>query len=142
VGFLIDTNIWVALERRIITAADLNSIIGRDKIFVSPINIAELQYGLEMIEDVQLRSHASVGIRKLRRNPFLKITAETGVVFGRLSAQLTKSGRDVRYREQDLWLAAQAIQRKFRLATANGKDFRDIPGLNLVVVKIPDPSDR
>jgi len=36
---------------------------------------------------------------------------------------------------QDLWLAAQAVQRDFTLLTANAKDFQDVPDLKLVVVK-------
>ena len=40
----------------------------------------------------------------------------------------------IEFRVQDLWLAAQAVQRGFHLLTFNGKDFRDVPGLNLVVV--------
>jgi len=36
-----------------------------------------------------------------------------------------------------LWLAAQAIQREFRLLTSNARDFADIPGLDMVVLKVP-----
>jgi predicted nucleic acid-binding protein len=36
----------------------------------------------------------------------------------------------------DLWLAAQAIQRGFRLLTSNAKHFADIPGLQMVVLKL------
>jgi predicted nucleic acid-binding protein len=35
------------------------------------------------------------------------------------------------------WLAAQTIQRDFRLLTSNAKDFAQIPGLKLVVLKLP-----
>jgi predicted nucleic acid-binding protein len=37
----------------------------------------------------------------------------------------------------DLWLAAQAVQRDFRVLTANAKDFADMPGLQMVVLKVP-----
>jgi predicted nucleic acid-binding protein len=43
----------------------------------------------------------------------------------------------VDFRIQDLWLAAQAVQRDFTLLTANAKDFQDVPGLKLIVVKSP-----
>jgi predicted nucleic acid-binding protein len=36
----------------------------------------------------------------------------------------------------DLWLAAQAVQRDFRLLTSNGKGFAGIPGLQMVVLKL------
>jgi predicted nucleic acid-binding protein len=37
----------------------------------------------------------------------------------------------------DLWLAAQAVQRGFKLLTFNERHFKDIPGLNLVVLPQP-----
>ena len=40
-------------------------------------------------------------------------------------------------RIQDLWLASQAIQRDFTVLTANAKDFKDVPELKFVVVKVP-----
>jgi hypothetical protein len=40
-------------------------------------------------------------------------------------------------RVNDLWLAAQAVQRDFRVLTANAKDFADIAGLQMVVLKVP-----
>jgi predicted nucleic acid-binding protein len=40
-------------------------------------------------------------------------------------------------RINDLWLGAQAIQRGFRLLTSNARDFADIPGLQMVVLKVP-----
>jgi predicted nucleic acid-binding protein len=36
----------------------------------------------------------------------------------------------------DLWLAAQAIQRDFQLLTSNVKDCADIPGLRAVVLRV------
>jgi len=40
-------------------------------------------------------------------------------------------------RVNDLWLAAQAVQRDFRVLTANAKDFADMPGLQMMVLKVP-----
>jgi len=37
---------------------------------------------------------------------------------------------------QDVWLAAQAVQLKFTLLTATQKDFRDVPGLKFIEVKL------
>ncbi|PYS07061.1 MAG: hypothetical protein DMG12_01820 [Acidobacteria bacterium] len=53
------------------------------------------------------------------------------------SAKLIRSGRGHDFRTQDLWLAAQAVQQKFTVLTANAKDFQDIPNLKFVVLKMP-----
>jgi len=73
--------------------------------------------------------------RRLRRKSQLRITVETGETFGILCAKLKKAGRDPYVRVNDLWLAAQAIQRDFRLLTSNARDFADIQGLQMVVLK-------
>jgi len=65
----------------------------------------------------------------------VRITVETAETFGILSAKLKKAGRDPHVRVNDLWLAAQAIQRDFRLLTSNAKEFADIQGLQMVVLK-------
>jgi predicted nucleic acid-binding protein len=78
----------------------------------------------------------------LRRKPLLRIGAETAEVFGALAARLARSGRGHDFRVQDLWLAAQAIERKLTLLTKNPKDFEDIPGLKFAAVKPARPAPR
>ena len=75
--------------------------------------------------------------RRLRRKPQLRITIETAEIFGSLAAKLREARRDPYVRVNDLWLAAQAIQRDFRLLTSNAKNFADVPGLQMVVLKLP-----
>ena len=76
-------------------------------------------------------------LRRMRRKPLLRITGETAEVFGVLAAKLQRAGRGSDFRIQDLWLAAQAVQRGFTLLTANVKDFKDIPDLKFIEVKVP-----
>ena len=87
--------------------------------------------------DAKQRQRATVTLRRMRRKPLLRITGETAEVFGILAAKLSRSGRGAAFRIQDLWLAAQAVQRDFTVLTVNAKDFKDVPGLKLVVVKVP-----
>jgi predicted nucleic acid-binding protein len=101
------------------------------------VNVAEVRFGVEMLRPGPQKQRATAMLRRLRRKPQLRITVETAETFGVLAAKLRKSGKDPRVRVNDLWLAAQAIQRDFRLLTSNAKDFADIPGLQMVVVKLP-----
>ena len=80
------------------------------------------------------KQRATSTLRRMRRKPLLRISGETAEVFGVLAAKLTQAGRGHAFRVQDLWLAAQAVQRKFTVLTANAKDFKDIPDLKFVVV--------
>lgn len=140
-AFLIDTGIWVAVERGALAPADIAAITQTDPVFISPVTIAELQYGAEMAADPGIRQKRLVAIRRLKRKPMLRINGETGEVFGSLAAALARK-RGHQFRVQDLWLAAQAIQNGCRFLTFNAKDFQDIPGLDLVTAPSPPPAPR
>ena len=136
-GFLIDTNLWIAVERGRLSVADIHAITQQAPVFLSPVNLAEIRFGIELMTDKKHRQRALTMLRRLRRKPLLRITGETAEVFGAIAAKLTKTGRGADFRIQDLWLAAQAVQRKCTLLTANVKDFQDIPDLKLIVVEVP-----
>ena len=136
-GWLIDTSLWIAVERGALAAADIHAITRQELIYHSPVNLAEIRFGLELLKPGPLKQRAMAMLRRLRRKPQLRITVETGDTFGMLAAKLRNSGRDPHVRINDLWLAAQAVQRDFRLLTSNAKDFADMPGLQIVVLKMP-----
>jgi predicted nucleic acid-binding protein len=137
VGWLIDTSLWIAVERGAVGAADIHAITRQEPVYLSPVNVAEIRFGLELVRPGRQKQRAAAALRRLRRKPQLRITVETAEAFGILAAKLRKTGRDPHVRINDLWLAAQAIQRDFRLLTSNARYFADIPGLQLVVLKLP-----
>ena len=136
-GFLIDTSLWIAIERGKLSAADIHAITKQAPIYLSPVNVAEIRYGIDLMKDAKQKLRAMTTLRRMRRKPLLRITSEMGEVFGMIAAKLTQAGRGADFRIQDLWLASQAIQRDFTVLTANAKDFKDVPGLKFVVVKVP-----
>ena len=136
-GFLIDTSLWIAVERGKLSAADIHAITKQSPVFLSPVNIAEMRFGIELMKDAKQKQRATAAFRRMRRKPLVRITAETADVFGILAARLLQSGRGHDFRIQDLWLAAQAVEQKFTLLTANAKDFQDVPSLRFIVVKLP-----
>ncbi len=134
-GFLIDTNLWIAIERGRLSAADIHAITHQAPIYLSPVNLAEIRFGIELMTDQKQKQRANASLRRMLRKPLLRITGETGQIFGVLAGKLAKTGRGADFRIQDLWLAAQAVQRDFTLLTANAKDFQDVPDLKLIAVK-------
>ncbi len=136
-GFLIDTSLWIAIERGKLSAADIHAITKQAPIYLSPVNVAEIRYGIDLMKDARQKLRAMTTLRRMRRKPLLRITSEIGEVFGMVAAKLTQAGRGADFRVQDLWLASQAIQRDFTVLTANAKDFKDVPGLKFIVVKVP-----
>ena len=136
-GFLIDTGLWIAVERGRLSAADIHAITRQEPVYLSPVNVAEVRFGIELMKNAKQKQRAMAALRRMRRKPLLRITGETAEVFGMVAAKLTKSGRGADFRIQDLWLASQAIQRGFTVLTSNAKDFKDVSGLKWVAVKVP-----
>lgn len=137
-GFLIDTSVWVDVERGTLAPADVAAVTGEEPVFISPITIAELKFGADASRTEALRQKRLASLARLLRKPMLRIDGETGEIFGSLAASLKRSGRGHLFRIQDLWIASQAIQNSVSLLTFNVNDFRDIPGLDLT----PMPSGR
>lgn len=135
-GFLIDTCVWIDVERGVLAPGDVTALTGDELVFLSPITIAELRFGVEVASDVAVRQRRLAALRRLLRRPLLPIDGGTGEIFGGLAAQIRAAGRQHRYRVQDLWLASQALQHAFRLLTRNRRDFEDIPGLDLVLYQL------
>lgn len=131
-AFLIDTCVWIDVERVALAPADVEALTHSEPIFMSPVTLAELRLGAEITPDPGIRQQRLAALRRLERKPLLPIDGTTGGVFGTLAAQIKAAGRQHRYRVQDLWLASQALQHACRLLTRNKRDFEDIPGLSLV----------
>lgn len=135
-GYLIDTCIWVELERGRLSAADLADIVGEAAVYLSPVSIAELSMGAEMAEQEHVRTRRRETVRRLASKVAMPIDSATGEVYGLLAAKLIKAGRgSPSHRIQDLWIAAQSIQHRLRLITYNRKDFDDVPGLDVQVLR-------
>lgn len=141
-GVIVDTCLWIDVERGAVSPADVARYTGDDAVFLSPISIAELAYGAENARAESIRQKRLASLNRLRKRPTLSIDEETGAVFGSLAAKLRKRGRGAAFRVQDVWMASQAIQHGFRLLTRNAADFEDIPGLDLVVFGAHLPTDR
>jgi predicted nucleic acid-binding protein len=133
VAFLIDTGIWVDVERGAIAPADVATVTGNEPVYLSPVTIAELKYGAEAAGSAALRQKRLAALARLRRKPSLAIDEETGEIFGAIAAALRSAGRGSHlHRINDLWIASQAIQHGLTLLTHNVKDFRDVPGLEVL----------
>ena len=132
-GFLIDTCIWIDVERGILAPADVAAITGTEPVYISPVTIAEMKFGAENAKTSDIRQKRLASLARLKKKPRLIIDDATGEIFGDIAAQIRKTGSQYNHRVQDLWLASQAIQHGYRLLTHNRKDFMDIPGLDLIV---------
>ena len=102
-SFLIDTCIWIEVERRALAPADVAAFTCDEPVYLSPVTIAELKFGVEA-PDARIRQKRLSALARLRRKPLLPIDGDTGEIFGQLAAQLKTAARKPRHRVQDLWL--------------------------------------
>jgi predicted nucleic acid-binding protein len=135
-AFVIDTCVWIDVERGALAPADVAQLTASEPVFISPVTLAELRFGAEIAPDPGIRQRRLAALSRLARKPLLPIDGATGEIFGSLAAQIKAAGRQHRYRVQDLWLASQALQHNCRLLTRNPRDFEDIPGLELVPYRL------
>lgn len=84
-GYLIDTCIWVDVERRTIAPADVAVVTGKDPVYLSPVTLAELTYGAELATDPAIRQKRLMALRRLSHKLLLRIDGVTGEVFGSLA---------------------------------------------------------
>ncbi|HXJ79968.1 MAG TPA: PIN domain-containing protein [Candidatus Methylomirabilis sp.] len=131
-GVILDTSIWVDVERGRLAPADVAALTGEEPVYLAPPVIAELQYGVDRAPNPGSRNRRASALARIRRKPCLIIDRETGEFFGRLAADLDSRGKPSVHRVNDLWLAALAIQHGMKVATQNARDFADVPGLDLV----------
>jgi predicted nucleic acid-binding protein len=141
-GFLMDTCVWIDVERGHLAPADVAAFTGDEPVYLSPVTIGELKLGAEAATDAGIRQKRLSALTRLRRKPLIPIDGDTGEVFGWLAAQLKTAVRRPRHRVQHLWLASQAIQHSYRFLTRNEADFADIPGLDLVTYTIARAGKR
>jgi len=133
-AFLIDTSIWVDVERGALSPGDVASLTGSEPVYLSPVTIAELKFGAERAQNPAVRQRRLAALERLKKKPLLRIDEVTGDIFGTIAAVLAGARRGPSFRVQALWLASQALQHGLKLLTRNVKDFADIPGLELMRV--------
>jgi predicted nucleic acid-binding protein len=133
-GVILDTSIWIDVERGRLTSRDIASVTGEEPVYCVPPVIAELEYGVHRASNDAQKNRRAVALARIRKKPCLTIDKDTAEVFGRITASLDKRGKPSTYRTHDLWIASVAIQHNLSVLTRNRSDFADIPGLKLLAI--------
>ena len=98
----------------------------REPVMISSITLVELEGGIDEPDLPLRRERLRVVLEPMIVLTFGPIEARA---YGRIIQAVGYSRRKV----LDRMIAAQALASGASLATSNGADFRDIPGLNLIV---------
>lgn len=124
---LLDTSVFIALEsERPLDAAKLP-----DQSVICPVTIAELQAGVLIAADVDVRARRLATLDSTADIELLPIDAEVAAHWARLMVHLAQSGRRVNV--NDLWIAATAAAHGLPVVTRDD-DFEPLEGAQGVAV--------
>nr|WP_221447049.1 type II toxin-antitoxin system VapC family toxin [Microbacterium thalassium] len=110
-----------------------------DEPLVSVVTIAELSVGPLVTDDPAERAARQLHLQQAEADfDPLPFGAASARAFGRVAADLRRSGRKTRTRAFDALIAATALAEGVPLYTCNPADFEGIGGLSLRAVAVPD----
>ena len=130
---VLDTSAVIVLDR--LLAADLPA-----EPTISAITLAELSVGPLVTDDPAERAARQARLQEVEATfepiPFDDAAARA---FGRVAANLRRSGRKTSARAFDALIAATAVSRGWPVHTCNPDDFAGIDGLTVVSISPPEP---
>jgi tRNA(fMet)-specific endonuclease VapC len=124
--YLLDTNICIfAINKR---PANVLSIIkekSKDRIYISSLTIAELEYGVE--NSSQIGDNRIALLKFISLFTVLKYDDADAIEYGKLKSKLRKTGKMIG--PIDMLLASQALSKDLIFITNNADEFSRIDGL-------------
>ncbi|HTW12732.1 MAG TPA: type II toxin-antitoxin system VapC family toxin [Solirubrobacteraceae bacterium] len=130
---LLDTNTLILAERL------TDPTVLPERPLISAITLAELSAGPLITDDEAVRAVRQRHVQRAEADfDPLPFDADCARAFGTVAAALRQAGRKTAARRYDAMIAATAVANNLPVYTCNPDDFRDIPGLTVVPVAIPD----
>lgn len=129
-GIIIDTSVIIAAERKNI---DFNQWQKYESAYISSITITELLVGVHRAKNPEIRMKRSAFVEHI-------VSSISSLAFGEEEARLYAGILDELYRQNitigthDMMIAATAIANGYPVLTTNEKDFKRIPGLEVLVI--------
>lgn len=131
---LIDTSIFVELERRSLHLSALGSIIPGETLALAAITASELLTGIYRADSPERRQRREVFVEAiLGAVPVLPFDLRVARMHAKIWADLTAAGQPIG--ANDLLIAATALAHGYGIFTANVRHFQRVSGL---LVSHPD----
>lgn len=137
-GLFIDASIFIAQERGQINIDPKAIGHPAESLFVSVVTASELLHGVHRAQTpLQAKQRAAFVESILDRFPVVEVDLKSARTHARLWAHLAKKGTPIG--AHDLWIAAQAITLDHGVLTANVREFKRVPDLDVRVVPRIEP---
>ena len=130
-GTLIDTSVFIAVERGRLDPSTLRDEDDEDEIAMAAITASELLHGVHRLKGAVGRTRAERFVELLLAAvPVIPFDLEVARVHAQLDAELSSAGMAVG--DADLLIAATAVTMDYRIATRDLRSFPRIKGLDVV----------
>lgn len=130
-GTLIDTSVFIAVERGRLDPAALQHEADDEQIAMAAITASELLHGVHRLKHAVSRARAERFVEEvLDLVPVIPFDLDVARVHARLDAALSATGTAVG--DADLQIAATAVAFDYRIATRDLRSFPRIKGLDVV----------
>ncbi len=128
-GILVDTSVFVAIERGQLDATTLTA--STEPVAMAAISASELLHGMHRLKGAVARTRAERFVEGiLAAMPIVSFDLAIARVHARLDAELSTAGSAVG--DADLMIAATAVWLDYRVATRDLRSFPKVKGLDVL----------
>lgn len=129
---LIDTSVFIALERGLLDAAAIEKKAGAgENVAISAITLSELLHGVHRANTEARRAKRELFVSRATANlPIVSIDAEVARVHARLVAEFDRTGQPMG--AHDLWIGCSALVHGASIMTRDLRSFPRIPDLSVI----------
>ncbi|MEM7353259.1 MAG: type II toxin-antitoxin system VapC family toxin [Acidobacteriota bacterium] len=131
-GLLIDTSVFIQIERSGEQPDALLQSVGEEPVFLAAITASELLHGVHRANSAVRRERRERFVEAiLQEVPILPFDLEIARVHSRIWADLASCGQMIG--AHDLLIAATALAREHQVVTSNAREFGRVEGIDLRV---------
>ena len=128
--YLFDTNICIYLiNKKIKYLIDRVEKLGIEKIGISSITIAELEYGIAKSDSTRKEENRIALLEFLVPFKFINFNQNDAYEYGKIRQDLQLKGKAIG--NMDILIGSQAVSRELILVTNNEKEFKRIENLKI-----------
>lgn len=128
-GILIDTSVFVAIERGQLDATALAA--SAEPVAMAAISASELLHGMHRLKSAVARTRAERFVERILASvPVVSFDLAVARVHARLDAELSAAGTAVG--DADLTIAATAVWLDYKVATRDLRSFPKVKGLEVL----------
>lgn len=128
-GYLIDSGVFIAVERGTVKLDHLAEQAAGENLFMSVVTLSELWHGVHRADTLARAARRAAAIEKaLKVVPVLDIGSGIARRHAALWAELASKGDMIGI--HDSWIAATALHHDLVVVTRNVREFHRVPGLS------------